>query len=677
MSWNIEKPGDRINGPVTITGNTTLTGTATISGDLTVDTNTLKVDAANNRVGVLTASPSYPLHVAGRISYSSAIGEGADTTLSSSGTVLLHGSSSTWTEQRFYTGGTERLRIDSAGASNVIGPLYVQATGSGTLSSVMAYMGAGDTAFKLVARNGTGTTGLSESARFGLEYQPGPGSGNWNSGFRFIRGGGATDGYIVGCTSGLDRLWLDIAGNLGLGVVPTAKFEIGGGTSGQAIKFSNTAGNTVARTMFAIGYSSAATAGYNAIVGATETQYDDSLGLRFYTGANQLRMAIDYSGNVIVGGTTPANATAGRGNVTINGTSAILNFSISNADSGYLYHDGTNLSQVVRTNGYLSFSTNNTERLRIGANGTVGLGVTPSGWGGGSILMLAGSGAVSYTGTTGGMVSNGYYGDQWRFYGNGRFCQYYQNNGDHVFYSSANNTSGAAAALTPVEVAKINSAGRFAVGSAVAPLNAAQIQGVGQATTSVSDSGDGSALFLSDTVNGVNNGGLLLLGAATANGQRPHVGIKSLLNNGDVNGTADLIFVTRTTTAATTLSEKMRLTKDGNLGLGSTAPVSYSNYSTLTVQGVNGGIINLRNSPLTSQFEIALSSSEAYVKTVTNIPLWFGTNNAERLRIKSTGQLRFVPLASDPAGAEAGDVYYNSTTNKLRCYNGSAWNDLF
>jgi hypothetical protein len=466
MSWNIEKPGDRINGPVTITGNTTLTGTATISGDLTVDTNTLKVDATNNRVGIGTASPSYPLHVAGRISYSSAIGEGADTTLSSSGTVLLHGSSSTWTEQRFYTGGTERLRIDSAGASNVIGPLYVQATGSGTLSSVMAYMGAGDTAFKLVARNGTGTTGLSESARFGLEYQPGPGSGNWNSGFRFIRGGGATDGYIVGCTSGLDRLWLDIAGNLGLGVVPTAKFEIGGGTSGQAIKFSNTAGNTVARTMFAIGYSSAATAGYNAIVGATETQYDDSLGLRFYTGANQLRMAIDYSGNVIVGGTTPANATAGRGNVTINGTSAILNFSISNADSGYLYHDGTNLSQVVRTNGYLSFSTNNTERLRIGANGTVGLGVTPSGWGGGSILMLAGSGAVSYTGTTGGMVSNGYYGDQWRFYGNGRFCQYYQNNGAHVFYGSDNNTNGADQPFTPLPYVTIDASGNLLVGTA-------------------------------------------------------------------------------------------------------------------------------------------------------------------------------------------------------------------
>jgi len=35
----------------------------TVSGDLTVDTNTLKVDAANNRVGISTASPTAPLHL--------------------------------------------------------------------------------------------------------------------------------------------------------------------------------------------------------------------------------------------------------------------------------------------------------------------------------------------------------------------------------------------------------------------------------------------------------------------------------------------------------------------------------------------------------------------------------------------------------------------------------------
>ena len=39
----------------------------TISGDLTVDTNTLKVDSSNNRVGVGTASPSTALQVAGTV----------------------------------------------------------------------------------------------------------------------------------------------------------------------------------------------------------------------------------------------------------------------------------------------------------------------------------------------------------------------------------------------------------------------------------------------------------------------------------------------------------------------------------------------------------------------------------------------------------------------------------
>ena len=38
---------------------------ATITGDLTVDTSTLKVDSANNRVGILTATPGAPLDILG------------------------------------------------------------------------------------------------------------------------------------------------------------------------------------------------------------------------------------------------------------------------------------------------------------------------------------------------------------------------------------------------------------------------------------------------------------------------------------------------------------------------------------------------------------------------------------------------------------------------------------
>jgi len=60
--------------------------------------------------------------------------------------------------------------------------------------------------------------------------------------------------------------------------------------------------------------------------------------------------------------------------------------------------------------------------------------------------------------------------------------------------------------------------------------------------------------------------------------------------------------------------------------------------------------------------------------------LAFTTRNAsvqaEKIRIKAQGQMRFVPLASDPSGAEAGDVYYNSTTNKLKVYNGTTWETI-
>jgi hypothetical protein len=53
------------------------------------------------------------------------------------------------------------------------------------------------------------------------------------------------------------------------------------------------------------------------------------------------------------------------------------------------------------------------------------------------------------------------------------------------------------------------------------------------------------------------------------------------------------------------------------------------------------------------------------------------TDGVERVRAKATGSVRFVPLTADPAsGNEAGDVYYNSSTNKLRVYNGTSWVDL-
>jgi len=78
---------------------------------------------------------------------------------------------------------------------------------------------------------------------------------------------------------------------------------------------------------------------------------------------------------------------------------------------------------------------------------------------------------------------------------------------------------------------------------------------------------------------------------------------------------------------------------------------------------------------------VLVGGGSSVLNQATKIQFFTAQNNTtlgstERFRIKSTGQLRFIPLAADPAGAEAGDVYYNSGTNKLRLYDGSSWVDL-
>jgi hypothetical protein len=119
----------------------------------------------------------------------------------------------------------------------------------------------------------------------------------------------------------------------------------------------------------------------------------------------------------------------------------------------------------------------------------------------------------------------------------------------------------------------------------------------------------------------------------------------------------------------------------GKLGIGTT------NIGSSFIAAINGGngtttgpLLVFQNSGTgtgnNNGFIIGNYPIDAYVYNYENAPIIFGTNNVERVRIKATGQMRFVPLASDPSGAEAGDVYYNSTTNKLKVYNGTTWETI-
>ena len=43
----------------------------------------------------------------------------------------------------------------------------------------------------------------------------------------------------------------------------------------------------------------------------------------------------------------------------------------------------------------------------------------------------------------------------------------------------------------------------------------------------------------------------------------------------------------------------------------------------------------------------------------------------------TVSQLLNLQPQSEPTVATAGDIYFDSLTSKLRCYDGSTWNDLF
>ena len=164
---------------VNVTGDT-MTGALAVNGNLTVDTDTLFVDAANNRVGVGTISPVAPLHVAGASRF---VSGGATTPAITVTQGYINGDINSAnfsignfgdgsSEMRvgtrgfttFFTGafdnatGTERMRIDSSGNVGIGGSVdnhggysrCLQVTGTEAALELESSSG-----YSYVAQNGT------------------------------------------------------------------------------------------------------------------------------------------------------------------------------------------------------------------------------------------------------------------------------------------------------------------------------------------------------------------------------------------------------------------------------------------------------------------------------------------------------------------------------------------
>ena len=312
-------------------GGTATLASATITGDLTVDTSTLKVDSANDRVGVGTATPSHKLEVATlgsdtrvRINSTSVV----CTEYFRSGTGLwLVGSDSTnafkiargsnfggsadyfaiaaaTADCTWYDGaGGTRMTLNSAG----LGVGLVPALGNGKfqVQGGVNYDGQ----FNLTAQFVDVTTSASKGVLLGY-------NNTTNNGIISAAYGNGTEGLTFWTHNGSSwgqRMELTATGNVGIGVTPSAwrntqrALQIGA-VGGLFSSAASTGSTCVGRNV----YESAA-GDFTYIVNDEATFYEQTAtGTHaWYTAAagtgtisfGDAKMTLDASGNLLVGKT--------------------------------------------------------------------------------------------------------------------------------------------------------------------------------------------------------------------------------------------------------------------------------------------------------------------------------------------------------------------------------------
>ena len=114
------------------------------------------------------------------------------------------------------------------------------------------------------------------------------------------------------------------------------------------------------------------------------------------------------------------------------------------------------------------------------------------------------------------------------------------------------------------------------------------------------------------------------------------------------------------------ISERMRITSDGNIGIGKT-PEAISTFRTLDIKGSTGAGIRL--SDATNATNLQSAGGDFYINNISSGVIYFYNGNAEKMRITSGGAV-YIGLTS--SGTNVFAVSYNAIVSSLYVTNAGS-----
>ena len=424
-------------------GNLTFTGTGNrITGDFSNATNASRVafqtsttngntivniipNGTASRSDIRLFSSSDPDNASALIIGASVVGEARiNSTATGTGTNL---------PLTMYTGGSERLRIDTSGNVGIgtSSPSYrldnVQnVNGTSTIATQNANTGANATARFLAISDG----GNAQLAACGTGYTDVTGAAD----SMMLNANSMSNGMVF-AIDGVIRAKLDSSGNLGIGTSsPSYKLQ----TIGTGAFSNNGSENLYLIDTTNVSRASLQVSG---AVNYFNTNIDSaSQGQFIWRSSNAYteRMRITSAGEVGIGATA-----TNRLNLTYDGASGVATVGPNSTGGSTLLTLGTSNAGTYA------------ERMRIDSSGNVGIGNTPSAWDTGNgvkALQLGVSGTTSlwnFSTTVSVLGQNAFWNGTNRIYNTTNFAtEYTQSAGIHIWYSAPSGTAGTACTFT-------------------------------------------------------------------------------------------------------------------------------------------------------------------------------------------------------------------------------------